>query len=479
MLITASNVFAQAHFETIDGLRYLIDENAKAATLVANPDEKYSGDIVVPEKVTAKDEREYSVVAFGDNCFYNCSNLTNINIPNSVKSLGKQCFLGCESLKMIGIPNSVTALGEGCFSGCSSLYTIIVPSSISVLTSRCFDACFSLTSIAIPSSVTLIGEYCFSNCNSLTNINIPSSVTSLPHHCFLNCYKLIDVTIPSSVTEMGVFCFGNCGSLANITLPESMSYFDSYCFSGCSNLASITIPASIQGIGPDSYSHCTKLESIYFKGKCPLDLIQSDIQTTCVFYVPKEYLQEYKDAIGSKYSYIYAWNGGDGGSDDKPTIQCEVPTIMYAAGKLRFKSSTTGAEYHYTITDSDMANDSYSQDGEVSLSATYKISAYATADGYQPSDKATATLYWINANLENDPSTNINQAKTRGIVATSDGGIVTLSGLDNGEVVSFFSPDGRQIGAAKAENGIASCAVMESGVVIAKVGNNTIKRTSK
>ena len=58
------------------------------------------------------------------------------------------------------------------------------------------------------------------------------------------------------------------------------------------------------------------------------------------------------------------------------------------------------------------------------------------------------------ANLETDPSTNINQAKTRGIVATSDGGIVTLSGLDNG---------------------IASCAVMESGVVIAKVGKNAIK----
>ena len=122
-----------------------------------------------------------------------------------------------------------------------------------------------------------------------------------------------------------------------------------------------------------------------------------------------------------------------------------------------------------------MANDKLSQDGKVALVAAYKISAYATADGYQASDKATATLYWINANLETDPSTNINQAKTRGIVATFDGGIVTLSGLDNGEVVSFYSPDGRQLGAAKAENGIASCAVMESGVVIAKVGKDAIK----
>ena len=40
-----------------------------------------------------------------------------------------------------------------------------------------------------------------------------------------------------------------------------------------------------------------------------------------------------------------------------------VPTITYAEGKLRFASSTKGAEYHYTITDSDIAKDSYSQDG--------------------------------------------------------------------------------------------------------------------
>ena len=192
------------------------------------------------------------------------------------------------------------------------------------------------------------------------------------------------------------------------------------------------------------------------------------------FYVPKEYLQAYKDALGDTYPYIFEWKKSDSG-DDKPVTKCETPTITYADGSLQFSSSTAGAEYHYTITDADMANDKLSQDGKVALVAAYKISAYATADGYQASDKATATLYWINANLETDPSTNINQAKTRGIVATSDGGIVTLSGLDNGEVVSFYSPDGRQLGAAKAENGIASCAVVESGVVIAKVGKNAIK----
>ena len=77
------------------------------------------------------------------------------------------------------------------------------------------------------------------------------------------------------------------------------------------------------------------------------------------------------------------------------------------------------------------------KNGDVSLSAAYKISVYATADGYKASDKAEATLYWINANLDN--GTNINQVRTRGVVASAHGGIVSLSGLDDGEVVKFFA----------------------------------------
>lgn len=300
MIVATSNAYGQAHFEVIDGLRYLIDENANTATLVANPDEKYAGVIVIPEKVTSKNEKECLVTALSDNCF-NSSNITSITIPSSVTSLGKFCFSFCKSLTSITIPFSVISLGGGCFQDCTSL-----------------------TSITIPSSIASIDTFCFYDCN--------------------------------------------------------------------------------------------KLETIYFKGSRPNDLINSSIPTTCIFYVPKEYLQDYKDAIGSKYSYIFAWNSGE----DSPTDKCMVPTITYAEGKLRFASSTKGAEYHYTITDSDIAKDSYSQDGEVALSAACSISAYATADGYQPSDKATANLYWIDAKIENEPSANINTVKTRGIIASSN-----------------------------------------------------------
>ena len=214
------------------------------------------------------------------------------------------------------------------------------------------------------------------------------------------------------------------------------------------------------------------MEKATFQGKLPQNTIKCDLQSTCIFYVPKAYLQDYKDALGSKYSYIYASKDSESG-EEKPNEQCAVPTISYADGKLTFASTTPNAEYHYTITDTDMASDTYSKDGIVKLSAAYNISAYATADGYKASDKATATLYWVEANLQNT-TTNINQTATRGIIVTSNDGIVTLSGLNNDETVRFYTVDGKQLGAAKAVNGTASQAVSES-VVIAKMGNQTIK----
>lgn len=362
MFMTASSAMAQeTKFEVIGGLRYLLDTGAKTATLMPKTDSKYSGDIVVPEKVNASDGMEYVV----------------------------------------------TSLSEKCFSDCSSI-----------------------KSITIPSSVTSLGNYCFSGCSGLTSITIPSSVTSL----------------------------------------------GDYCFEGCSNLASITIPSSITSLNFDCFKDCSGLETIYFKGKVPKYTSLSYISITTIIKVPTEYLQDYKDAFGYIYKYIFAWNPDETGDDSKPVTQCSTPSVSYGEGKLMFACETAGAEYHYTITDTDITSDALSENGEVSLSAAYHIFVYAIADGYKASDKAEATLYWINANLEN--GTNINQVRTRGVVASAHDGIITLSGLDDGEVVKFFAADGKYLGSAVAANGAASYAVSES-LVIAKVGKDSIKIVMK
>ena len=455
MLMTTSSAMAQeAKFEVIDGFRYLLDSDTKTATLVPKTDGEYSGDIIIPEKVKGNDGVEYVVTTLGASSFKGCSGLTSITIPSSVTSLGESCFSNCSGLTSITIPSSVTSLGDYCFYFCSGL-----------------------TSITIPSSVTSLGDHCFCGCSRLPSITIPSSVTSLGDHCFSYCDGLTSITIPSSVTSLGVYCFSYCDGLTSITIPSSVTSLGDHCFDGCSGLTSITIPSSVTSLGGYCFLGCLKLESVYFEGKyCRSNYANLNIPTTSIIKVPTEYLQEYKDAFGSDYKYIYAWNPDGSGDDTKPVTQCATPSVSYESGELKFASETAGAEYHYTITDADMASDAYSKEGKVTLSAAYKISVYATADGYKASDKAEATLYWINANL--DTGTNINMVKTRGVVASAHDGIITLSGLDNGEVVKFYATDGKYLGSSVAANGAASYAVNES-LVIAKVGKDSIKIAMK
>ena len=137
MLMTTSSAMA----EVIDGLRYVLDPVKKTATLLPKMEGKYSGDIIIPEKVKGNDGVEYIVASLNASCFYGCWGLTSITIPSSVTSLGESCFYDCDGLTSITIPSSVTSLGKSCFYDCDGL-----------------------TSITIPSSVTSLGDYCFSGC---------------------------------------------------------------------------------------------------------------------------------------------------------------------------------------------------------------------------------------------------------------------------------------------------------------------------
>ena len=67
------------------------------------------------KKVTITGEK------ISDKAFYNCSNLTEIVIPNSVTSIGNYAFYNCSSLTEIVIPGTVTSIGDRAFYNCSGL----------------------------------------------------------------------------------------------------------------------------------------------------------------------------------------------------------------------------------------------------------------------------------------------------------------------------------------------------------------------
>ena len=149
-------------------------------------DNEYSGNVVIPESVDYNGNT-YPVTSIGISAFQNCSGLTSIIIPNSVKSISSYAFRDCSGLTSITIPNSVTSIGNYTFYGCSGLTSVTIPNSVTSIGSYAFEGCWGLTSVTIPNSVTSIGSYAFWGCSGLTSVTIPNSVTSIDYRAFSGC----------------------------------------------------------------------------------------------------------------------------------------------------------------------------------------------------------------------------------------------------------------------------------------------------
>ena len=86
-------IMANAEAIEIGGIFYILNTNEKTAEVTENPN-KYTGNIVIPEKVEYEGT-EYSVTSIGYNAMNQCSDVTSVTIPNSVISIGNYAFNDC------------------------------------------------------------------------------------------------------------------------------------------------------------------------------------------------------------------------------------------------------------------------------------------------------------------------------------------------------------------------------------------------
>ena len=139
---------------------------------------------------------------------------------------------------------------------------------------------------------------------------------------------------------------------------------------------------------------------------------------------------------------------------------------------------TENAKFHYLLEDSDITTDSRISYGAVDLSVTYTITVYATAEGYTNSDKATATLCWMEAEPKTEGMmSNIAKARGNAILIQSNNGTMNISGVTDGDNITVYSPSGVMVGSAKVYGTSTSIATnLRSGeLAIVKIGDKTIK----
>lgn len=338
-----------------------------------------------------------------------------INIPDHVLIEG-------ERYNVIGI-------GKRAFWFCEKLETISLPNSISIINEEAFSHCIMLQDVIIPNSVQSVDWGAFHGCSSLTSIKISESIKEIPEEFLGSCEQLINIYIPSSVEKIGPYAF-NCRNLNEVTIAApNVPLTNNYAF-GQLNLGNMTLR------------------------------------------VPSSSMEDYKTSTPwNQFGCIKSIE-----ENTSNTEKCAKPTIQYKYGKLFCISVTPEAEVISEIRNVDAKK---YFDNIISLSATYDITAYATKSGYDNSDIATATLVWATATFTSEDATNAKEITVDALplLITQNDGVLTVSGLQDGETITAYSTDGKQIARSKAIGNavLLNLSELQGKVAVLNVGGKSTK----
>ncbi len=467
-LLSLIPIFASAHdieVKNADGktIYYNYSKDGKElyvtcrGTSASDYKDEYTGTISIPEEVTYED-KTLIVTKIGAGAFHWCTNLTSVTIPNTIKSIEQSAFTRCV-ITSINIPCSVTNIGVSAFSDCNLL-----------------------TSISIPNSVTTIGNSAFADCSNLTSVNLPNNLTRINDNTFQYCRALTSIIIPNSVNYIGEYAFHGCKNISSVTIGNSVTSIGNSAFYDCRNLTSITIPKSVTSIGSCAFknSDITKIVSnIENPFSIGVEVFSENTRENATLHVPAGTIEKYKSTEGWKY-FANIEEGDGGGITPTPVVgQCATPTISYNNGKLVFNCETEGAICYYTISIPDFKSGS---GNEVQLSVKYNISVYATKNGYNNSEPATATLCWIDVEPESEGLVDeVTNVKASPVMIQNNGGMLTVHGVHDGTEVEVYSLSGVSEGSAISQSGqaIVNTNLQPGSFAIVKIGTKSIKLLMK
>ena len=272
-----------------------------------------TGGVVIPSSLGG-----YPVTGIGEYAFESCTDMTDVEIPESVVSIRAEAFGGCEGLANVEIPRNVMYIDVTAFGFCyrftvdpaNAVYSsrnglllskdgrtlvrsvngdVEIPSSVTEIGDSAFDGCPLLESVTIPDGVLDIGAHAFCCCDGLENILIPQSVTNIGTRAFVSCYNLrsfavdpanrfysardgfllnkdgtvlvqgvnvVEARIPDGVTTIGEAAFEDCFRLECVEIPDSVTAIGDWAFSVCESLAGVVIPVGVMVIGDSAFSWC-------------------------------------------------------------------------------------------------------------------------------------------------------------------------------------------------------------------------------
>ena len=189
----------------------------------------------------------------GERSFSGCSNIEELDLSNSkLTNIPKGAFAYCKNLKTIKLPSTITSIGDEAFYNCQSLTNIegLDKCNLKSIGSAAFSNCKALENLDFSQSTfTDVPSKAFNGCSALAKITLPNTLTTIGGYAFYACYGIPQLDLSNTaLTTLENYALYQMRETTKFSLPDSISSIGTHAFSvSTSNGAVPTIlPASLK-----------------------------------------------------------------------------------------------------------------------------------------------------------------------------------------------------------------------------------------
>lgn len=189
----------------------------------------------------------------GERSFSGCSNIEELDLSNSkLTSIPEGAFAYCKNLKTIKLPNTITSIGDEAFYNCQSLTNIegLDKCNLKSIGSAAFSNCKALENLDFSKSTfTNVPSKAFNGCSALAKITLPNTLTTIGGYAFYACYSIPQLDLSNTaLTTLENYALYQMRETTKFSLPDSISSIGTHAFSvSTSNGAVPTVlPASLK-----------------------------------------------------------------------------------------------------------------------------------------------------------------------------------------------------------------------------------------
>jgi hypothetical protein len=132
-------------------------------------------------------------------CFSKCSNLASVTLHEGTETIGYCAFRECTSLTTINYPSTLKEIGDYSFQ---------------------YDSLLAIPLI-LPESLTYLGLLAYGDCHSIVTASLPGSLGEVPGELFYGCRSLSTVTLGDGICFIGEQAFNHCPNIDTIFVKSA------------------------------------------------------------------------------------------------------------------------------------------------------------------------------------------------------------------------------------------------------------------